>query len=56
MTRHPSSFRQNDVTRLIKAVEAAGEHVCKVEIDKDGRIIVTIGKPDASGAVREIIL
>jgi hypothetical protein len=56
MPRRPASFRQDDVERLIKAAKAAGEQVSKVEIDKDGKIVVTIGKPDASGSTREIIL
>jgi hypothetical protein len=54
--RRPLTFRQNDLTRAIKAAKAAGEQVSKVEIDKDGKIIVTIGKPDAPGGLREIVL
>ena len=56
MTRQPLTFRQRDVVRAVKAMKAAGEQVTKVEIDKYGKIVVTIGKPDASGATREIIL
>jgi hypothetical protein len=44
MTRRPASVRQNEITRAIKAAKAAGEEVSKVEIDKDGKITVTIGK------------
>jgi hypothetical protein len=56
MARGPCTFRQRDLTRLIKAAKAAGEQVCKVEIDKDGKIVVTIGKPDAPRETREIVL
>jgi hypothetical protein len=41
MSRAPSSFRETDVKRAVKAVEAAGKEVETVEIDKDGRIKIT---------------
>ena len=40
MARGPLTFRQNDVTRMVKAVVAAGVEVLRVEVDKDGKIIV----------------
>ena len=40
MPRGPSTFKQRDVTAAIKAVEAAGHVVARVEIGRDGRIIV----------------
>ena len=45
MSRAPSTFRQRDVTAAVKAVVAAGVEVRRVEVDKDGKIIVVIGKP-----------
>jgi hypothetical protein len=45
MGRGPCTFRQKDVTRALKAARAAGVEVAKVEIDKDGKIVVVAGKP-----------
>jgi hypothetical protein len=43
MTRAPSTFRQQDVTRAVRAVTAAGVHIARVEIDKAGKIIIIPG-------------
>ena len=40
MSRAPSTFRQQDVTKAIKAVAAAGVHIARVEIDKTGKIVI----------------
>jgi hypothetical protein len=45
MSRRPCVFRQRDVTRAVKAVAAAGVTVAKVEVDKDGKIVVVVGEP-----------
>jgi hypothetical protein len=45
MSRQPCVFRQRDVTRAVKAVAAAGVAVAKVEVDRDGKIVVVVGEP-----------
>jgi hypothetical protein len=40
MAHGPSTFRQQDVTRAVKAVAAAGVHIARVEIDKTGKITI----------------
>ncbi len=44
LMRRPSSFRKTDVTRAAKAVLAAGLAIDRVEISKDGSIVVVPGK------------
>ena len=46
MARGLLTFRQNDVTRVVKAVIAAGVQVAKVEVDKAGKIVVVVGETD----------
>ena len=54
MARAPSTFRQQDVTRAVRAVTAAGVHIARVAIDKTGTIdIITAEAPDGRGEARE---
>lgn len=55
MPRAPSTFRQQDVTRAVKAVAAAGVHIARVEIDKTGKIvIITTDVADQPGESTEV--
>jgi 3-keto-L-gulonate-6-phosphate decarboxylase len=48
MARAPSTFRQQDVTRAIRAAIAGGVDIARIEVAKDGRIvIVTCGAQPA---------
>lgn len=38
-------FRQADVSRAVRGAKAAGISVSKIEIDTDGRIVITSGLP-----------
>src|SRR5262249_39334126 len=38
MARAPSTFRQKDVTRAIRAAIAGGVDIARIEVAKDGRI------------------
>lgn len=49
MSRGPCTFRQRDLTAAVKAVVAAGREVERVEVDKDGKIVVVTGKPAETG-------
>ncbi len=43
MPRAPSTFRQQDVTRAVKALAAAGVYIARIEIDKAGKIVIIAG-------------
>jgi hypothetical protein len=56
MSRTPSTFRQQDVTKAVKAVAAAGVHIARVEIDKAGKIVIitTDATENQSGESAEV--
>lgn len=46
MSRAPSNFRQQDVSRAIKAAQASGLLIARVEVDpKTAKITVIVGEP-----------
>lgn len=51
MSRGACTFRQRDVTAAVKAVAAAGVAIARVEVDKDGKIVIIAGGPN--GAIEE---
>jgi hypothetical protein len=50
MGRGPCIFKQRDITKAVRAVAAAGIGVARVEIARDGRIIVVAGQPQIEQA------
>ena len=53
MTRRSSTFRQQDVTRAVKAVAAAGVGIARIEIDKAGKITIITQSSEDNGQGRE---
>jgi hypothetical protein len=49
MPRRRCTFRETDVKRAVRAVRAAGVEIGRVEVDKDGTIIVVPGKFGGGG-------
>ena len=46
MSRGQQTFKQRDVTKALKATVKAGIAVGRVEIDKDGKIVIVTARPD----------
>ena len=47
-SRAPSTFRESDVKRLVRAAEAAGKRVTHVKMDENGVIDLTLADNDAA--------
>jgi hypothetical protein len=48
MSRGDQTFKQGDVTKAAKGAAKAGLNVRRIEIDRDGKIVVITGQPDQS--------
>jgi hypothetical protein len=48
MGRRVTAFRQTDVRRAVQAVRKAGIEIARVEIDKEGKIIIVSVTPNTS--------
>ena len=44
MRRAPATFRQSDITKAIRAARKASVENVRVEIAKDGRIVIVTGR------------
>jgi hypothetical protein len=53
MARGPCTFKQQDVTRALRATVAAGIAVQRIEINRDGKIIVVTGQQQEPSAERQ---
>jgi hypothetical protein len=45
MSRAPATFKRRDVKAAIKAAVDAGVSIARIEVDREGRIIIVAGKP-----------
>lgn len=52
MSRSVALFKKRDIAAAYKAVTDAGGEVARIEIDRDGRIVIVIGKPTEHGGAR----
>jgi hypothetical protein len=48
MSRRQCTFKQRDVTKAVKAIVAAGVQIERVEVGKDGKIVIVTAKPTES--------
>lgn len=46
MARGQLAFKQTDVTRALRGVSAAGQPIQRIEINREGKIVVFVGKPE----------
>lgn len=46
MSRGQQTFKERDVTKALKGALKAGMAVGRVEIDKDGKIVVVTARPE----------
>jgi len=44
MSRGPTTFRQRDVSAAIKAAKAAGCTIARVEVGRDGKVVLVLTK------------
>ena len=44
MSRRPASVTQADIKRTVKGVRDAGVEVARVEVDREGRIVIIANK------------
>jgi hypothetical protein len=46
MARGRLMFKQGDITRALRGVSAAGQPVERIEINREGKIVVFVGKAE----------
>jgi hypothetical protein len=58
MTRRPSTFKQGDITRVLRAAAKGGFQIGRVEVAQDGRIVLIADKQadEPKEPQREIVL
>ena len=56
MARGPLTFLKSDLVRALKSAKDADLEVARVEIDRDGKIVVIMDKPNLSDHTTQIVL
>jgi hypothetical protein len=51
MSRGAQTFKQGDITKALKAAAAAGVEVKRVEIGRDGKIVIVTGQPEVAASM-----
>jgi hypothetical protein len=46
VSRARQTFRERDLTRLVKALAKAGERIARVTLDKDGKLEIIVANRD----------
>jgi len=54
MSRRAATFRQADVTKAVKAVAAAGVEIQRIEVARDGKIVIVTGKAEPAAPQDEL--
>jgi len=52
-SRKPSNFRQTDLARAVRGARAAGVEVARIEVGRDGKIVVIVGKPESADTTKD---
>lgn len=53
MSRGPATFRQRDVEAAIRAARAAGCAIARVEVGKDGRIVLVLATDEGEATAAQ---
>jgi hypothetical protein len=53
MSRGPLTFRKRDLQRALTTVTEAGHDVARVEIDKDGKIVLILDDEQPTSPARD---
>jgi hypothetical protein len=53
MSKGQHTFKQGDVTKALKGAAKAGVKIARVEIDRDGKIVVIAGEPSRHSAIED---
>ena len=53
MGRGPSTFKEGDLTRALRAAKKAGANVVRAEVDRDGKIGLVLDKDGEASSESE---